>query len=121
MEAATVVRVIKRLKAAAGYYELGMTGHALERLDSLGELEPIGPFALAAEIMRAEFLKAQADYGGAAAALESAACTLPGPQSQALRLALSACYFQAGDVDRAVNNLGYARGAKPPEIKPHSA
>src|SRR5208283_2300127 len=33
--AGTIVRVLKRLKAAVGYQELGMTKHALRCLDSL--------------------------------------------------------------------------------------
>ena len=33
--AGMIVRVLKRLKAAVGYHELGMTRHALRCLDSL--------------------------------------------------------------------------------------
>ena len=38
-EATTIVRVLKRLKAAVGYQELGMTQHAVRCLDSLASLD----------------------------------------------------------------------------------
>ena len=42
--------VLKRLKAAVGYHELGMTQHALRCLDSLASLGEIGPFGLVTDV-----------------------------------------------------------------------
>ena len=41
-----IVRVLKRLKAAVGYHELGMTQYAVQCLDSLDLLGEIGPFGV---------------------------------------------------------------------------
>jgi hypothetical protein len=112
----TVVRAMRRLRAAAGYHELGMAKQAMACLDSVVELGEIGPFRLAVEVLRAEMLKSSGDFSGAAKALENAARVVPAPQNQGLWLALSACCREAGDDCRAVNSLGYARGARPPEI-----
>jgi hypothetical protein len=81
---ATAARALKRLRAAVGYYELGMSRHAINQLDSLLQLGDTGPFRLAAEILRAEFLKASADSGTAAQALGIAACMLRPPEDEAL-------------------------------------
>ena len=54
--AGTIVWVLKRLKAAVGYHELGMTEHALRCLDSLASRDKIGPFCLVAEVLRGEFV-----------------------------------------------------------------
>jgi hypothetical protein len=113
LEGGKVVRIVKRLRAAAGYHELGMNQHAMASLDALQPLGDIGPFRLVEEILRGEFLKAEKDYGGAAVALEAAARMLPPPENQALWLALSACYREAGDDPRADNSLACARGATP--------
>ena len=43
--ASKILRLLKRLKAAVGYHELGMTQHALRCLDSLASLGEIGHFA----------------------------------------------------------------------------
>ncbi len=86
----TTVRVLKRLRTAVGYYELGMTQHALRCLDSLAELGKIGFFGLVAEVLRDEFAK-----GGKVStsnALEIVACMLPGPGRRAVRMTLAACY-----------------------------
>ena len=80
-----IVRVLKRLKAAIGYHELGMTQHALRCLDSLTELGKIGPFGLVAEVLRGEILKGQEKHLSAAKALEIVACMLPTPARHAIR------------------------------------
>jgi len=87
----------------------------LHHLDTVLRIGDIGPFRLAEAILRAEFLKSQVDYGAAAKALENAARMLPSPENQALWLALSTCYREAGDVGRAVDCMAYARGAVPPK------
>jgi tetratricopeptide (TPR) repeat protein len=115
LENAKVVRITKRLRFAIGYYELGMYQQTIACLDHLDELGELGPFKLAAEMVRAEALKAQNQYQSAAVALETAVRMLPAPHDQSVWLALSMCYQQAGDTERAINSLGCARGAKPSE------
>jgi hypothetical protein len=86
----TTVRVLKRLRAAVGYYELGMIGHALRCVDSLADFGGIGFFGLVADVLRDEFAK-----GGktsTANALEIVACMLPAPGRRAVRMTLAACY-----------------------------
>ena len=114
-ENAKLIRITKRLRFAIGYYELGMYEQAVAALDHLDELGDLGPFKLAAEMVRAEALKAQRQYRSAAVSLETAARMLPAPHDQSVWLALSMCYRQAGDTQRAINSLGCARGAKPTE------
>jgi predicted Zn-dependent protease len=120
VEDALVVRIIKRLKAAVGYYELGMMQHALDCLESLQSLGDIGPFSIAEEMLTAQILQAEHRYEAAAQALEAAARLLPAPFDQALWMAVSQCQRQAGNMDEAANSLGCARGAKLPE-PPHNS
>ncbi len=63
-----IVRVLKRLKVAVGYQELGMTQHALRCLKSLASLGGIGPFGLVAEVLRGEFVKQAESHVSAARA-----------------------------------------------------
>ncbi len=109
----TIARVLKRLKAAVGYHELGMTQHALRCLDSVLSLGKIGPFGLVQEVLRGEFIKSCENHVSAAKALEMVACLLPTPASHAIRLTLAACFGQDNGGARAANSLGCARGAKP--------
>ena len=111
--AGKIVRVLKRLKTAVGYHELGMTQHALRCLDSLSQLGKIGPFGLVAEVLRAEFVKHAENHVSAAGALEIVACMLPTPASRAVQMTLAACYGQANDNRRAANSVAFARGVKP--------
>ena len=110
--AGMIVRVLKRLKAAVGYHELGMTQHALRCLDSVVSLGKIGPFALVEEVLRGEFIKDRENCISAAKALEAAACMLPMPARHAIEMTLVASYRQGNDVGRAANNVARARGAK---------
>jgi hypothetical protein len=86
-----IVRVLKRLKAAVGYHELGMTPHALRCLDSLESLGKIGPFGLVVEVLRDEFLKGTEKHLPAAKALEIVACMLPTSGRHAIQMTLAAC------------------------------
>ena len=113
-----ILRVLKRLKTAVGYHELGMTQHALRSLDSLASLGRIGPFALVAEVLRGEFLGNRENQ--IAKALETVACMLPTPARNAIEMTLAACYGQVNGVGRAANSVARARGAKP-EGQPKSA
>ena len=118
--AGMIVRVLKRLKAAVGYHELGMTHHALRCLDSLESLGKIGPFGLVQEVLRDEFVKDRDNHISAAKALEVVACMLPTPARHAIRMTLDACYGPIGDVGRTANSVARARGAKP-DVKPKPA
>ncbi|MGO9113709.1 MAG: hypothetical protein ACLP9L_31135 [Thermoguttaceae bacterium] len=111
--AGMIVRVLKRLKAAVGYHELGMTQHALRCLDSLTQLGMIGPFGLVAEVLRGEFVKDTENHVSAAKALKITACMLPTSAKHAIMMTLAACYGQGNDVGRAANSVARARGAKP--------
>lgn len=110
--ASMIVRVLKRLKAAVGYHELGMTQHALRCLDSLASLGKIGPFGLVADVLRGEFIKSRENHVSAAKALEIVGCMLPTPARNAIEMTLAACYGQGNDMGRAANSVVRARGAK---------
>ena len=107
-------RISKRLAQAVGYLEFGMPGHALERLEGLGEL---GPLEAEVEMVRGEALQCQHRYDDAAASLKNAARKAPSPRNRAAWLALSMCYRQAGDTDRAIQSLANARGAMADNLK----
>jgi hypothetical protein len=87
-----IVRVLKRLKAAVGYYELGMQEHAFRCIDSLRSLDTIEPFGVVAVILRNEFAKKSDDYISIANALEVAASQLPMPERRAIKLTLAVCF-----------------------------
>ena len=110
--AGMIVPVLKRLKTAVGYHELGMTQHALCCLDSLASEGKIGPFGLAADVLRGEFITNPENHISAAKALEIVACMLPTPARHAIEMTLAACYGQVDEVGRAANKRACARGAK---------
>jgi len=114
-----IQRVLKRLKTAVGYHELGMTQHALGCLDSLASLGKIGPFSLVAEVLRDKFISNREHHISAAKALDAVACMLPTPARNAIEMTLAACYGQLNAVGRAAS-AARARGAKP-EGQPKSA
>ena len=104
-------RVAKRVRAAVGYLELGMSEQALACLENLGEL---GPFEAEVELLRGQAFRLQHRYEDAAVALKAAATKFPAPQDKSAWLALSICYHQAGDADQALQMLARARGAQTP-------
>lgn len=110
-----LVRVMMRVRHAMGYFQLGMTQHALACLDAAEKLPPLGPFALVIPVLRAEILGGKRSYEEAAKALELLAEKLPPAYGQPLWAALSMCYRHSGDNERAVQSLAYARGVKPSE------
>ena len=112
-----LVRVAKRLREAHGYFELGLTQRTLDCLDGLGEL---GPFEAEVELLRGEALRREHRYDDAASALKMAAKKFPSPYDRSAWYALSLCYRQVGDVNRAIHSLARARGAGslPPKPKP---
>ena len=111
--AGKIVRVLKRLRAAVGYQELGMTQHALCCLDSLASMSNIGPFGLIAEVLRDQFVKYPESHVPADKALEMLACMLPTPSRNAIRLTLTACYGQLDAAGRAANKRASARAPNP--------
>jgi hypothetical protein len=110
-DATTIVRVLKRLKTAVGYHELGMTQHALRCLDSLKSLGKIGPFGLVEEILRGEFAANRKNHISVAKALEVVSCMLPMPARRAIRMTLAACYGQV-ETGRAANSVACTTDAK---------
>ncbi len=108
-------RVSKRLRAATGYLELGMTQHALDSLDGLAET---GPFHAAAEFLRGEALRLQRRFDAAAVHFAAAARAFPEPHDRSAWLALSQCLRGVGDDDSALDMLARARGAKPQSLPP---
>jgi len=117
-EVRQMIRVAKRLRQATGYLELGMTQHALDSLEGLGDL---GPFEGPADLLRGEALRIQCRFEDAAKSLRRAAKSFPAPHDKTAWLALSHCYRQVGDTDRAVQSLARARGAQPPKKKRKSS
>ena len=107
-------RIAKRLVEATGYLELGMPEHALGRLEGLGDL---GPMAAEVDLLRGEALRCQHRFEDAAHSFQQAARKFPSPQKRAAWLALSRCYRQAGDTDRAIQSLANARGALTGQFK----
>ena len=97
-----LVRVGKRLKEAQGYFELGLTQRTLDCLDGLGEL---GPFEAEVELLRGEALRREHRYDDAASALKTAAGKFPAPYDRSAWYALSLCYRQVGDMNRAIERI----------------
>lgn len=103
------IRVTKRMAEATGYLEIGMAQQALDRLDGLGD---VGPLEAEIELIRGEALRSQHRYEAAAASFRNAARKAPSPHNRTAWLALSLCYRQSGDTDRAIQSLALARGAR---------
>jgi tetratricopeptide (TPR) repeat protein len=103
-----MVRVAKRMQQAAGYLELGMAQHALDRLDQAGEF---GPFEAEIDLLRGQALGMQHRFRDAAVSIQSALLKFPAPHDKRAWLALSHCYKAAGDTQRALQSLAQARGA----------
>jgi hypothetical protein len=114
-----IVGTLKRLRAAIGYQELGMTQHALRCLDGLALLGKIGPFYLVVAALHDAFEGNRDHRDSPAATLAHLAGTLPTPARHAAQLALIACFGQASN-QRAANQKASARGANP-EIGSKSA
>ena len=107
--AGLIVRALKRLKAAVGYHELGMTRHAVRCLDSLASLGKVGHLGLVADVLRDVFANHSEDHVAVHKALEIVACMLPSARRTIL-MVLAACY---GPVNgRATNRAARARGTK---------
>ena len=100
----TIVRVLKRLKAAVGYHELGMTQHALRCLDSVAFLGEIGPFGLVPTSCVANSQEPR-DHVSAAKALELVACMLPTPARHAMEMTLAACYGPVNEANVLANSV----------------
>ena len=109
-EIAHFFRIAKRVTAAVGYLELGMSEQVLASLENLGDL---GPFEAEVELLRGQAFRLQHRFEDAAMALKTAATKFPAPQDKSAWLALSICYHQAGDADQALQMLARA-GAQAP-------
>jgi hypothetical protein len=103
-----LVRSAKRLVEAAGYLELGMIQHTLDRLDALPSR---GYFEAEIKVLRGEALRQQDCYADAVAALNLAARRTSSPHSKAAWLALSLHGQTIGTGGRAVPSLTDGRRA----------
>jgi len=106
-----LMRLARRLNEAAGYLELGMPEKTLAILEKLGD---VGPFTPGAALLRGEALRLQQRFAEAGASFELAARFIPPPFDRPAYFASSMCYREAGEIGRAINLLGWARGAIPP-------
>ena len=104
------IRLTKRLTQADGYIDLGMSQHALNRLENIGAA---GPFAPAVAMLRGKALWLQKRFDEAAEQLLKAADGLSAPHSRQAWLALSLYHKKQGDIDDAIDALSKARGANP--------
>ena len=111
------IRLSKRLTEADGYIDLGMSGHALARLEELGET---GPFTAAVAMLRGKALWLQRRFDEAAEHLRVAAEGLNSFQARQAWLAISFYHRQRGDFDDAIDALSRARGAKLPPKRSQS-
>lgn len=115
-----ILRVVKRLKTAVGYHELGMSRHALRWLESAQQLDTAGPFGLVAEVLRQQFAQYDEDHVAPANNLEIAVRALPDSARLAFELTLAICYGQPDDKGRVANIGALTRGLKP-EAQPKPA
>ena len=111
VDAKQLARVSRRVNAAVGYLELGMTEHALQSVADLGDSGPLRPLV---EMVRGQALWMQRRYDEAADVFKHAASTFPAPHDRQAWLALSRYYMGTGNTDLAIQNLARARGAKLP-------
>jgi len=112
-----LVRATARMRQAMGYYELGMTEHALASLEATRQMGDLGAFRFVVDMLRAKMEQRPDDYHEAVQELEKLAPTLAPAYRRCLWMALSMCYRQAGDTERAVSTLACARGASPTTLK----
>ncbi|MGO8750317.1 MAG: tetratricopeptide repeat protein [Thermoguttaceae bacterium] len=103
------MRVAKRVSAAAGYLELGMSQHTLDCLENLGD---VGPFEADVDILRGAAFRLQHRFQEADVALATAAEKSPAPEDKAAWIALSICYNEAGNPAKALQMLARAEGRR---------
>ena len=108
------IRVSKRLTQAVGFLELDMPHKAIESLENL---DPLGPFEAEAELLRGEAFRRQRRFREAAKSFKVAARKSLSPQDREAYLAMSVCYHQAGNPVQALKMLARARGANLPKRK----
>ncbi|HID22685.1 MAG TPA: hypothetical protein EYP14_09830 [Planctomycetaceae bacterium] len=85
--------MLRRLRAAEGYLELGMPDQALEELD---QIDSPGPYEAAKSFLKGEALKAQEHYEEAAQSLQRAALMFPFPHGRRAWQSLSECLRRTG-------------------------
>ena len=108
--------IVRRIREATGYAELGMFQHALDRLSHLGD---VGPLEAEVALVRGEVLRVMGRVEEAEREFQTAAVKFPSPQDRTAWLALSLLYRQTGDTSMAVSMLALARGAHLPEQHEH--
>jgi tetratricopeptide (TPR) repeat protein len=110
------LRIVRRIREATGYAELGMFQHALNRLSHLGNL---GPLEAEVALVRGEMFRLMNRTDEAQREFQTAAVKFPSPQDRTAWLALSLLYRQTGDTSMAISMLALARGAHLPEQHEH--
>lgn len=105
-------KVIRKLAAAEGYLELGMSARAIAEVDSAGDS---GPFEAIAQLLRGEALQHQNRLEEAIPALNRAAELFPKPFNQRALLGLSVCYRARGETDLADQMVAEASPPNLPE------
>jgi len=88
-----VNRIMRRLRAAEGYLELGLPAHAQTELEAV---EHPGPFEGPYMLMMGECLRAQERYEEAIAPLRHAARALPMPVGRQAWESLAECLTRSG-------------------------
>lgn len=91
-------KVMRRLLAADGYLDLGMTDHALRELEAI---EDAGTLEAAVLFMEGEVYKAQHRYEDAIECLQGAAEMIPAPFDGPAWLSLSECFQERGQSELA--------------------
>lgn len=107
------IRIQKRLNESIGYLELGLNRRAI---DCLADLGPLGSFETTVEMIRAEAFRREGCYDEAIGSLVQLVKKTPSPFDRPVWLAMSMCFHDAGDLDSAIQTLGFARGAQVPHL-----
>lgn len=91
-------KTLRHLRAAEGYLQLGMAGHALQELDDVTEVETCeGPLCF----LRGEALKAQQRFEEASLSLQQATMLLPDVHTHYIWLSLGECFRETGRLQLA--------------------
>lgn len=118
MKNAILQKVLRKLTAAEGYLELGMSKHALAELT---KIDDAGPLNAARSLLEGLALKAEKRYSDAVHPLHRAAEELPDPQRSQAWMSLSECYQETGEQNLAEAARQAAQAATEQSQSPDSA
>ncbi len=106
-------RAAKRLLEAIGYLELGMIQHTRDCLIDAGNSTALSP---AAKMIRDEAVRRESCQIVQFLAVDFSHAMAPEPVDEDILLALSRCFREAGESERAEEVLAYTR----PTVRGHS-